>query len=258
MSAPRPITEEDLHAYVDAALSAARHAEVVEYLQAHPDVAARVDGFVAQRMALREALAPIAEEPVPAELNLAALIARHGRPAARYGWRAVAAAVVLFAAGGGAGWVARGPVKLTGIPALAQEAADSYEVYAPDQGRPVELAATDRALLVRWLSRRLNHPVVIPDLSASGYQFMGGRLVATPHGPAGLLMYDDTNGTRLVLLVHPMAPDMNATMTEHQEGHVGGYAWATEGVGYSLVGPATNKELHPIANEVRRQLRNGI
>lgn len=257
MSAPRPITEEDLHAYVDAALSAARHTEVVDYLQAHPDVAARVDTYQAQRTALREALAPIAEEPVPAELNLAALIARHGRPA-RYGWRAVAAAVALFAVGGATGWLARGPVQLSGIPALAQEAADSYQVYAPDQGRPVELAATDRALLVRWLSRRLNHPVVIPDLSASGYQFMGGRLVATPHGPAGLLMYNDPSGTRLVLLVHPMAPDVNANMTEHQEGPVGGYAWASEGVGYSLVGPATNKELHPIANEVRRQLHGGI
>ncbi len=257
MSAPRPITEEDLQAYVDAALSAARQAEVVDYLQAHPDVAARVETFIAQRAALRAALAPIAEEPVPAGLNLAALIARHGRPA-RYGWQAVAAAVVLFAAGGTTGWLARGPVTLSGIPALAQEAADSYEVYAPDQGRPVELAATDRALLVRWLSRRLNHSVVIPDLSASGYQFMGGRLVATSNGPAGLLMYDDTQGTRLVLLVHPMAPDANANMTEHQVGHVGGYAWATEGIGYSLVGPATNKELHPLANEVRRQLRNGI
>lgn len=257
MSAPRPITEEDLQAYVDAALSAARHAEVADYLQSHPDVAVRVQTFITQRAALRAALAPIAEEPVPAQLNLAALIARHGRPA-RYGWRSVAASVALFASGGTAGWLVRGPVMLNGIPALAQEAADSYEVYAPDQGRPVELAAADRALLVRWLSRRLNHPVVIPDLSASGYQFMGGRLVATAHGPAGLLMYDDTHGTRLVLLVHPMAPDVNATMTEHQEGHVGGYAWATEGVGYSLVGPATNKELHPIANEVRRQLGSGI
>jgi anti-sigma factor RsiW len=257
MSAPRPITEEDLHAYVDAALSAARHAEVADYLRAHPDVAARVEMFIAQRAALRAALAPIAEEPVPAELNLAALIARHGRPA-RYSWRAAAAAVVLFAAGGTTGWLARGPATLSGIPALAREAADSYEVYVPDQGRPVELAAADRALLVRWLSRRLNHLVVIPDLSASGYQFMGGRLVATSTGPAGLLMYDDTHGTRLVLLVHPMAPDANAKMTEHQQGPVGGFAWATEGIGYSLVGPATNKELHPLANEVRRQIHGGI
>jgi anti-sigma factor RsiW len=221
MSAPRPITEEDLHAYIDAALSAARHAEVADYLRAHPDVAARVEVFMTQRVALREALAPIAEEPVPAALNLAALIARHRRPA-WHGWRPLAASVLLFALGGAVGWVARGPIGPTGISALARDAAYSYEVFAPDQGRPVELRAADSALLVRWLSRRLNHPVVIPDLSASGYQFMGGRLIATSNGPAGLLMYDDTHGTRLVLLVHPMAPDANATMTEHQDGPVGG------------------------------------
>jgi len=242
---------------VDAALPAARHAEVADYLQTHAEVAARVETFIAQRIALRDALAPIAEEPVPPELSLPDLIARHRRPALR-GWRNAAAAVALLAVGGAAGWYARGPVTLSGMPALAQEAAESYAVFAPDQGRPVELRAADSALLVRWLSRRLNHQVVIPDLSASGYQFMGGRLVATPHGPAGLLMYDDTQGTRLVLLVHPMAPDMNATMTEHQQGSVGGYAWATQGVGYSLVGPAANKELHPLADEVRRQLANGI
>lgn len=257
MSAPRPITEEDLHAYVDAALSAARHDEVAAYLRVHPDVAARVETFVAQRAALRAALAPIAEEPVPAALNLAALIARHHRPTWR-GWRTVAASVLLFALGGTTGWLVRGPATPTGISALAQDAAYSYEVYAPDQGRPVELRAADSALLVRWLSRRLNHPVVIPDLSASGYQFMGGRLVATAHGPAGLLMYDDTKGTRLVLLVHPSPADQNARMTEHQQGTVGGYAWANQGMGYSLVGPATNKELHPLANEVRRQLDSGI
>jgi len=38
----RPITEDDLHAYVDGVLDIARNAEVAVYLDTHPDVARRV------------------------------------------------------------------------------------------------------------------------------------------------------------------------------------------------------------------------
>ena len=38
----RPITEDDLHAYVDQLLEPERRAEVMAYLDAHPDVARRV------------------------------------------------------------------------------------------------------------------------------------------------------------------------------------------------------------------------
>ncbi|WP_044560523.1 hypothetical protein, partial [Azospirillum sp. B4] len=74
MNAGRPITEEDLQAYVDRALDAGRRAEVEEYLATHPDAAQRVTVYAAQREALRAALAPIVEEPVPDRLNLAHLI----------------------------------------------------------------------------------------------------------------------------------------------------------------------------------------
>ena len=37
---------------------------------------------------------------------------------------------------------------------------------------------------------RLNHQVTPPDLSADGYTYIGGRLAATPDGPAGMFMYD--------------------------------------------------------------------
>jgi len=61
----RPITEDDLHAYVDQLLEPERRAEVAAYLDAHPDVAQRVAAFSDQRDLLRSALAPIADEPDP-------------------------------------------------------------------------------------------------------------------------------------------------------------------------------------------------
>ena len=59
----RPITEDDLHAYVDGVLEPEREAEVAAYLEGHPDMARRVAAFSDQRDLLRKALAPIADEP---------------------------------------------------------------------------------------------------------------------------------------------------------------------------------------------------
>lgn len=250
----RPITEDDLHAYVDRVLEPERQAEVASYLAEHPDVARRVSAFSDQRNLLRAALAPIADEPLPPELNLSRMIEsrRQRLPV----WWAVAA-MLMLSLGGVGGWVIRGSLQASpvGLAALAQEAADSYKVYAPDRVRPVEMRATDSAQLVQWVSNRLKQPVTLPDLTGSGYRLMGGRLIATSHGPAAMFMYDDDRGDRLVVLTRPMKSEQSAPMAPHSGGDVSGFAWADGGMGYSLVGQAAAEALKPIANEVRRQAR---
>ena len=86
---------------------------------------------------------------------------------------------------------------------------------------------------------------------------MGGRLVATTHGPAVLFMYDDDRGTRLVMLSRPMMTDRDTAMELHSRGAVAGFTWANRGIGYSLVGPVAANLLHPIADRVRRQVESG-
>jgi anti-sigma factor RsiW len=251
----RPITEDDLHAYVDDALEPAREAEVAAYLEDHPDVARRVSAFSDQRDLLRKALAPIADEPLPPQLNLSGIIESRRRRRSPVWW--AVAAMLMLSIGGLGGWVMRGSLQASpgGLAALAQEAADSYHVYAPDRVRPVEMRATDSAQLVQWVSNRLKQPVKLPDLTESGYRLMGGRLVATSHGPAAMFMYDDDRGARLVVLARPMILDRNAPMSPHSGGDVSGFAWADGGMGYSLMGQAAAESLRPIANEVRRQAR---
>jgi anti-sigma factor RsiW len=249
------ITEEDLHAYIDDALNPIRRSEVHEYLNAHPDVAQRVDALINQRNALRAALQPIAEEPIPPQLDLARLSAKQHQ-ARHVVWRSAAASVALLALGAIGGWVAKGfygPPQ-AGIAALAQEAATSYRVYAPDGLRPVEFDAARTNELLSWISGRLQRPIAVPDLAKAGYHFIGGRLVATPHGPAALFLYDDVHGTRIAMLVRPMAIERDAPMSEHSDGSVAGFAWATEGLGYSLVATGPAKALHPLADEARRQI----
>jgi anti-sigma factor RsiW len=249
----RPITEDDLHAYVDRALEPEREAEVASYLGEHPDVAGRVAAFCDQREFLRTALAPIADEPLPPRLNLARIIENHRRRPSRLWW--AIAAMLLVSLGGLGGWVVRGimPGSSGGLTALAQEAADSYQVYAPDRVRPVEMRASDSTQLVQWVSNRLHQPVKVPDLTTSGYRLMGGRLVATSHGPAAMFMYDDDHGERLVVLTRPMISEQDAPMAPHLQGDVAGFAWADGGMGYGLAGQVAAETLKPIANEVRKQ-----
>ncbi len=90
----RPITEDDLHAYVDHALEPERRAEVATYLEDHPDVAKRISVFSDQRELLRTALAPIADEPLAPELNLSRIIEQRTRRPSLVWW-AMAAMLLL-------------------------------------------------------------------------------------------------------------------------------------------------------------------
>lgn len=258
---PRPIAEDDLHAYVDDLLDASRRSEVEAYLADHPDVARRVGAYARYSQSLRQALAPSAETPIPPSLNLERMIVARREALTRV-WRtatATAAAVVLVVTGGIGGWLLRGAAlpPQNGIASLAQEAAESYAVYGPDHLHPVEFTAANRSDLMQWVVRRIGAPVAAPDLSASGYRFMGGRLVATQHGPAALFMYDDDRGTRLVLLVRTMArKDKNAPVSQFDQDDASGFAWAVNGVGYSLTGPVRLPTLRLLADEAQRQTKS--
>ena len=69
MSAP-PVTESELHAYVDGALPAARAAEVDAWLSGHPEDAARVSAYREQIAALRREFDPVLHDPVPHRLEV--------------------------------------------------------------------------------------------------------------------------------------------------------------------------------------------
>jgi anti-sigma factor RsiW len=254
-----PIPDEDLHAYVDGQLSADRQAEVARLLQEQPEAAARVADYAAQRDALRAGFAPIATAPLPPLLDLQSILAQR-LVERRTPWRAatwqIAAAVLLaFGLGGAGGWVMHG--RFGGAPSdltlLAQDAIANHVVYAADRKRPTELGADQRGDLARWVSNRLNHPVTPPDISSTGFRFMGGRLAATPQGPAGQFMYQNADGARLTIFVLPMRDASDTPTRMVDVGATDGCAWIDKGVGYTVVAPVSPDELYQLAMEVRRQ-----
>jgi anti-sigma factor RsiW len=255
---PAPIEEEDLHAYVDNALDAARRKEVQDYLDRNPEAAQRATALLAQRQLLRSSFASVADEPIPDRLDLASML-RERRKKSRWPWQIAAAVLFSFGLGTVGGLNIRdAPQPSGGIAVLAGEARTTYAVYATDAERAVELGPERKAELVSWVSSKLKRPVSVPDLTKSGYRFAGGRLVTTDHGPAGMFVYEGADGTRLAVMMRPMEREQDTPMMQHSEGKVRGYAWAVRGLGYSLVGTERAEVLHPLADEVRRQVRAGL
>jgi anti-sigma factor RsiW len=250
----RPVSEDDLHAYVDGLLDPERRRSVEQYLMAHAGIAARVAGWVAGRDLLRDAFAGEAGQPVPASLNLSRLAAartrRHWAP-----MRAAAGMVLSLGLGAGAGWVAHGSGATGGIAALGVQAADAHRAFASDTVRPVEVGAADMARNIAWVGQRLGRAVVPPDLSAAGYRLMGARMLSTAQGPACLFMYDDDHGVRISVMMRPMLdPGMQAPMRAVEDHGTAGYAWARDGLGVSLVASAKLATLHDLSNTVRDEM----
>jgi anti-sigma factor RsiW len=256
MSDPgRPVAEEELHAWIDGQLDADRLPAVLRYLQEHPEVGRNVAAWRAQREALRSAFGPVASEPIPQRLGLERLIQeRLGRRWVP--WRIAASVLLAFVLGGTGGWfLHRGlqPASAT-ITLMAQQAVANHVVYTADRRRPTELGAQQRDDLARWVSNRLNHKVAPPDLSDYGYNYIGGRLAATPDGPAGLFMYDGPEGVRLTVFVLPLrsAPEMPLQQVGSPQAE--GWAWIDKSVGYTVVAKLPPPELRRIADLVRQQL----
>src|SRR5437660_10149748 len=101
MTDPRiPVTEDELHAYVDNELPAERRSDVEAWLAAHADDAERVRSWRSMAGTLHARYGAVANGPVPERLA-------RGRPAREpRQWRqgAIAATLAACSAGGGAGW----------------------------------------------------------------------------------------------------------------------------------------------------------
>src|SRR5215467_997556 len=192
-----PVTEEELHAYVDGELPTDRLASVEAWLATHPDDMARVAGWRSLADAIRARYGAVASEPIPARLSLRQ-IERAGRS-----WRTVAAAAAIaaFVAGGLAGWVARGVTTASRSDAtFTADALDAYKLYVVEVRHPVEVPGSEEAHLVQWLSKRVGYQLRIPNLQPVGLKLVGGRLLPGPSGSAAaFFMYEGGSGERFTL-----------------------------------------------------------
>ncbi len=258
------VEEDELNAHLDRQLPPDRAATVAAYLARHPETEARLREYAQQQQILRAAIAAQSAGPIPAGLRVARLAAARRR---RRSWRlaAAAAAVALIALGGAGGWTARDAetrlASLTqgGAPgaaarAFTSDAIAAHRVFAVEVRHPVEVDAGHEAHLVQWLSKRLGHSLVVPDLSGLGFQLMGGRLLPSENGPAAQLMYEGAKGSRLTAYFQPVGFAGGAEFRYRRNGGIGTFYWSEEGFGYAIAGTADRNLLLKAAETVYQQI----
>ncbi|CUA95365.1 anti-sigma factor family protein [Thiomonas bhubaneswarensis] len=259
MSPQRP-DRDTLMAYADGQLDDTRHAEVDRYLEhearltqtgeqaypgAHTSVRAEIAALQAQNLALREALAPLLDEPVPARLLQP--LAPPARP-----WVRAAAVALWIGVGAVAGSLitresqqddAVATAQNEGMQHFVRQAELAYAVYTPDARRPVEVR--EESDLTTWLSRRLQRPIVAPDALPGGLVLMGGRLLpGMPGKPAAQLMYQDAQGHRVTVYLRGMARPTAETSFRIVTGkHMSTFYWVDRQWGYALTGDLPRAQL---------------
>lgn len=255
---PIPVGDDDLQAWLDGALPPARHAELAAWLDANPEAATRLRALASDREALRAALRPIHDEPIPARLRVAHLLAAQRR--ARLGtFRRIAAVCAWLALGGVAGWAGRSAlIEPPPTRPMVAEALAAHHVFAADLRRPVEVAAEQDVQLVRWLSNRLGRSVPLPDLVPVGYRLMGGRLLPGAGGdPAAQLMYENAEHRRLTVYLRADRAGGGPEFRFADDPLRGASAfwWVDRGFGYAVSAEGIDRAaLLRIAETVHRQV----
>lgn len=264
--AMEPLSEAQLHALVDGRLSETERQALQTRLAADPGGAATVAAWQRQREQLRTLHAGLLETAPPPDIGHASRRVAQARQQVNHWqhWGGMAAGVLLaFGVGwfGHGQWSAQqGAVLARQAPAreFAHQAALAHAVYQPEVRHPVEVAASEQAHLVQWLSKRLGRPLRIPDLTPQGYELVGGRLLPGDEGARAQFMFQQASGARITLYLGAAPPDApgqgDTAFRFHTDGPVPGFYWVDDGFGYALSGQVSRDQLLSLARAVHAQL----
>jgi anti-sigma factor RsiW len=251
-----PVTEEELHAYVDGELPADRKEAVVAWLAAHSEQAALVAAWRAQADSIRARYGAVANEPVPERLKLDQVINLNRSSGRSWAAMAAAAAIVAFVAGGAAGWMARGASAAapTGFDIFTAEALDAYKLYVVEVRHPVEVPGNERPHMTQWLSKRLGSELRIPDLQSIGLKLVGGRLLPGPAGAAAFYMYEGPSGERFTIYCAKAAAEEETAFRFKGDDNFAAFYWVDDKIAYVVSGPADRERLEKVTKSAYEQI----
>ena len=236
------ISDEMLSAWVDGELDAAAREQVQAWLHHHPQDAARVRDWSADRAALAAMFGPVLDEAVPEALFATALGRSSAGRSPRWAMAAAAAGLLLTGAlfGGGGVWqwqqqqqVAqetrlRAQLAAGTAQGWVQRAAFAHSVYVGEPRHAVEVKANEEHLS-RWLTRRIDIPVKLFDLHEQGFELVGGRLLPDGPGKSAQLLYQDAQQRRVTVYLRKPEQGTDAAFRYEQQGKLGMFYWVEEG-----------------------------
>jgi len=249
-----PTNSEDwsLHAYADGEIAGQESRALDERLAGDPEARAKVEAWRRQKALLREAFDPVLDQTVPANIK-AALRHHRGFSLSPY---AIAAALALLIIGGAAGWFTSLQMNAPEAMQFADLAIEAHEVFTREERHAVEVAANDSEHLTSWLSKRIGQKLVVPDLTARGYTFLGGRLLAAGTQPAAQLMYEDQAKRRItIFLTANQAGAESKFIVEEKRGITACY-WLDGPLGFVIAGEQSRDDIMSLAHMVYKSFES--
>ncbi|MDT4814865.1 anti-sigma factor family protein [Achromobacter agilis] len=219
------------NAFVDGQLDPVQQQAMQAYLHAHPEQAKELSAWQRDAQRLRAMAGQDSLPPNP-ELDPVVVRARL-RSRARRRLAMAASLAVAVAIGGVTGWSARDMAAANRVLPM-QDAMQAYRMFASaDAPRPDVRA--DAGDLQGWLDDYFSSAQRLPDLSASGFQPVAGRLLATDQGPAAIVIYENA-GQRATFYIRPPGPgNQFLAQGSRRDGDLLARYWSGQGYNYALV-----------------------
>lgn len=256
------VTDFDLLAYVDGALSPKRQEEVKAWLSENPGVKQMLDTDIESKKRLKSVFDAAVHEPVP-ERIMAVLEHADTRNRARsrffanifpsaHPWRhglAMAGVACLFTL---AGWQAA-TVKTDTSENTDEQTPILIGSLAQDSNLPVSAAGVEPASTHQpqqtennsqnWLTQKIALESKAPDLSAHGFSLQDRRLVTIGDQKAVELVYTGADGTPVSLLMKARWQENPPAVKMKENGSNRVAYWEDGPLSYAINSPEMNREL---------------
>ncbi|AGB71954.1 hypothetical protein RTCIAT899_CH12875 [Rhizobium tropici CIAT 899] len=207
---------------------------------------------------IKSAQPPKTREPSPR-------IARHSLKLAPTGKQSLAAALILFAVGGGIGYLfgmqpADVPASPPPTPSQLMtrnwldDIAAYHRIYARQPQHMVELQASQLDEIAKWLASTAGVKFNVPDLAADGLVFQGARMSVAAGKPVGQLIYKNLDGDVVAICFTKTDGIADDDFNETIKDDISIVSWHRNGTTYAVVGPSSNAMLDQIANRVSSEI----
>jgi anti-sigma factor RsiW len=212
------LTAEDVERYADGETSTEALAEIESHLHDCSRCANAVLGVMQMKRAVRASM-PRFTPRRPLVL--------HKRASQTFVWFAAAAALIAIAIGGEMLMISRN--------SSARELADLHSTILAS-ANPIDVISTDRHTVKPWFEGRVPFAVNVPDLSATPFRLIGGRVVFW-HGRPGAYLLVGKGAHKISLFIFESLPSLGNTpqMTIDE--------WRANGLTYVAVGDVPREDL---------------
>lgn len=245
-----PITDENLVAFLDGEASEDLSARIAQAMAEDPAMSGRVAALQVETDHLRQGfdavLTAAPDIPVPTPVVEEAPVVSF----AWGGWRAAAAAAVLFAAGLGAGWSLAPADRSDG---WHQAVADYQVLYSTATLTNLQMAQDQQVESLARTSADLGVALTLDQVSVPGLEFQRAQILNFNGQPLAQLTYLDGDGNPIAFCLTATKDDA-AAMDQEISG-LNAVTWADGGMGFILIGPSPSKTLTDAQERLATQIK---